>query len=56
LKGSAAKCRPATIGELWRNCEDKWAQITVEKIKKLYESLFRRIKEVIKMKGKNTHY
>jgi len=51
-----AKCRPATIEELWRTCEDKWAQISVEKIKKLYESLPRRIEEVIKMKGRNSHY
>jgi len=55
LKGIAAKCMPATIEELWRTCEDKWAQIPVEKIKKLYESLPRTIEEVIKMKGKNTH-
>ena len=35
LKGSVAKCMPATIEELWKTCEDKQVQITVEKIKKL---------------------
>jgi len=56
LKGSVDKCRPATIKELWRTCEDKRAQIPLEKIRKLCESLPRRIEEVIKMKGRNTHY
>jgi len=51
LKSSFAKCRPATIEELWRTCEDKWAQIPVEKIKKLFQSLPWRIEEVIQMKG-----
>jgi len=41
-------------GRTLEDCEDKWAQIPVEKIKKLYESLPRRIEEVIKMKGRNT--
>ena len=31
LNGSVFKCRPATIEELWRTCEDKWVQIPVEK-------------------------
>ena len=56
LKGNVAKCKPAIIEELWRTCEDKWSKISVEKIKKLYESLPRRFEEIIKMKGKNTHY
>jgi len=53
LKGSIAKCRAATIEDLWMTCEEKWAQIPVEKIKKMCESLPRRIEEVIKMKGRN---
>jgi len=56
LKSSVTKCGPVTIEELWRTCKYKWAQISVEKIKKLYESLPRSIEEVIKMKGRNTHY
>ena len=55
LKGSVAKNRPITIEELWRTCEDKWAQISREKTKKLYESLPQKIEDVIKMKGTNTH-
>jgi len=31
LKCSVAKNRPTTVEELWRTCEDKWAQIPVEK-------------------------
>ena len=54
LKVSVAKCRPDTIEELWRICGDKWAQI--QKIRKLYESLPRRIEEVIKMKERNTRW
>jgi len=56
LKGSVAKCMAATIEKLWRTCDHKCAQIPVEKIKKQYESLLRRIEEFIKMKGRNTHY
>jgi len=56
LRGSVSKCRLATIKELWRTCEDKLAQIPVKKIKKLCESLHRRIEKVIEMKGRNTHY
>ena len=52
LKGSVTKCRSATIEELWRTYEDKWTKIPVEKIKKLHESLPRRIGEVIKNKRK----
>jgi len=56
VRDSVAKYTPATIVELWRTSEDKWAQIPVEKIKKLYESLTWMIEEVLKMKGRNTHY
>ena len=56
LKGSVAKFRPGTVEELWNTCEDKWAHIPLGKIKKLYESLHRGIEQVIKMKGRNTHY
>ena len=56
LKGSVGKCRPANIEDLWRTCQNKWARIPVERIRNLYESLPRRIVEVIKMKGKNTYY
>ena len=31
LKASVAKCRPVNIKKLWRTCEDKWTQISVEK-------------------------
>ena len=56
LKGGVVKFRPTCIEKLGRTYEDKLAQIPVEKVKKLYESLPRRIEEVIKMKGRNTHY
>ena len=43
LEGSVAKCRPANIEDLWGTCQDKWARISVERIRKLYESLPRKI-------------
>ena len=30
LKGSVASCSPVTIEELWRTCEDKWAQTPIK--------------------------
>ena len=41
---------------LYKNIIKTKLNVDLEKIKKLYESLPRRIEEVIKMKGRNTHY
>ena len=56
LKATVVKRRPANVEELWQICEEEWARISVEKIKKLYQSLPRRIEQVIKMTGRTTNY
>ena len=56
LKARVAKCRPTNIEALWKNSEEQWVMIPTFKIKNLYESMPRRIQEVIKNKGMNTRY
>jgi len=38
------------------SCEREWQSITNERIKQLYRSIPRRLKEVIKQRGSNTSY
>lgn len=56
LKARVASCRPTNIETLWKISEEQWEMIPVSKIKNLYESMPRRIEEVIKNKGMNTRY
>lgn len=56
LKARVAKCRPANIEALWMISEEQWAMIPTTKIKNLYESIPRRIQDVIKSKGMSTRY
>jgi len=56
LKAGVASCRPSNINELWKFCEEQWALIPTENIKDIYQSMPRRIAEVIKMKGRNTRF
>lgn len=56
LKARVAKYRPENIEALWKISEEQWAMIPTNKIKNLYESIPRRIKEVIKNKGMSTRY
>ena len=56
LKARIEICKPANTEQLWKTCKEQWDRIPTENIKKLYQSIPRRIEEVIKMKGRNTHY
>lgn len=56
LKRRVILCKPNTIDELWVCCEREWQSITNERIKQLYRSIPRRLKEVIKQRGSNTSY
>jgi hypothetical protein len=42
--------------ELWKVLQEEWKNISPEYVKKLYESLPRRVKEVCNTKGGNTKY
>ena len=56
LKGSVSKCKTRNIEELWKCCEEQWAIIQDQEIKKLYESIPRRIQVVLRKKGLNSRY
>jgi len=56
LKGRVSRCKPRNIEELWKCCEKQWAMIPDQEIKKLYESIPRRIQAVLMKKGLNTRY
>jgi len=54
LKARVSSYKPDHIEALWRACEEQWANIPVPNIKNLYESIPRRIQEVLKKKGFST--
>ena len=56
LKNRVSKCKPRNIEALWKCCEEQWAMIPDQEIKKLYESIPRRIQAVLRNKGLNTYY
>ena len=47
---------PNDIKELWERAQHEWNNISVEFIKKLYDSMQRRIDAVIQANGGNTRY
>jgi len=56
LKGRVSGCKPRNIEELWKCCEEQWAIIPDQEIKRLYESIPRRTQGVLRKKGLNTCY
>ena len=56
LKARVESCRPSNIEALWKCCEEQWAMIPDQQIKNLYQSIQRRIQEVLRKKGLNTRY
>jgi hypothetical protein len=48
--------RPANIEELWEALQEEWAKLDVEYIRKLYESMPRRVAAVVEAKGGHTKY
>ena len=56
LKTRVSSCKPVNIEAPWRACEEQWVKIPVPNIKILYESIPRKIQEVLKKKGLTTHY
>jgi len=56
LKARVHSCRPTNIEALWKNLEEQWAMIPTSTIKNLYESMPRKMQEVIKNKGVSTRY
>ena len=56
LKVKVTSCKPDNIEALCRACEENWDKIPVANMKSLYESIPRRIHEVLKKKGLITRY
>ena len=48
--------RAKGVHELWDNTAEEWVKITVEECRRFIESMPRRLKEVIRKKGRNTRY
>ena len=56
LKLQVSKKNSTNIDMLWNNCKEEWDAIPTSKIKNLYQSIPKRLKEVIRKKGSNTAY
>lgn len=56
LKDRMANHSPNTLDELWSLCCKEWNEIPSSFVKKLFESMPRRIANVIQCKGGNTKY
>jgi hypothetical protein len=48
--------KPSNSAELWKILQEEWKNISLEYIRKLYESLPRRVEGVCNAKGGNTKY
>jgi transposase len=53
---NAYKEDPKTMDELWERVQEVWTKIPTDYIHKLYESMPRRMEEVIRNRGGNTKY
>ena len=56
LNSEVALKKLTRIDDLWTTCKDAWEAIPTASIKTLYQSITRRLKEVIRKKGSNTSY
>ena len=56
LKKKVSKMNPKTVDELWHTCEEEFRKIPQDFIETLYESIPRRLNEVLRRNGKNTKY
>jgi len=56
LKSRVCKRKTSNIDDLWNICEDEWYAIPNADIKNLFQSITRRLKDVIQKKGGHTSY
>lgn len=56
LKNSISAHKPRNEEDLWRFCQEEWQKIPISLIQKLYASILRRIREVIRLKGYSGNY
>ena len=56
LKKNIIWAYPKNKDELWKILQDEWQKIDASYIVKLYESIPRRLEDVIKRKGLHTKY
>ena len=56
LKRTVREMNPTNLEDLWKAADAGWAAISSEKIRRLYDSMSRRICAVIAAKGGNTKY
>ena len=56
LKARVSSCKPDNNEAPWMACEEQWVEILVPNIKNLYESIPRRIQEVLQKKGLSIRY
>jgi len=56
LKSRVSRKKCSSIDQLWQYCQEEWHAIPNDDIRKLYQSIERRLKEVIRKKGCNTSY
>ena len=54
--GKKSKTNPNTVDELWHTGEEKFRKIPQGSIETLYESIARRLNEVLRRNVKNTKY
>jgi transposase len=56
LKVKVYSRAPTTVNELWQYIQDEWNNFSTERIQKLYETIPRRVKAVVKAGGGSTKY
>ena len=56
LKQKVSKTNPNTVDKLWHTCEEEFRKIPQDFIETFYESIPRRLNEVLRRNDKNTIY
>jgi transposase len=56
LKLRVSKLKPTSLEQLWELIQSEWDKISLDYIRKLYDSIPRRISEILKSRGLNSKY